>query len=455
MTVLTALLSCCALLVQGTPTLIASTQDKNAFTGFAFPFLAHGHLVFNGHTSGSSGLYTANLNTANLSDTSGSIREIVSTSEGFTTFSAPSVAKNGVVYLARKTDGSEGIYMDTHTGQRSIVVDSNTKIPGSDINFWFLSSPSLNDASGVSFLGSTAHATNGIFHADAKGSIAALVDDRSSIPNRPTRGFSIISRPQSNEDNIVVFFGSAPPSPRYQTHRRTIGTSHEVPNLMFGTQALAQGPSANHALHLEAGAFGTEWNEPADDLQLKSGDDYPFATPGIYAVEGGKLQALADWTMALPNCDGSKRRKKGETFSAFSDVSISGDYAAFIARGNQGTMGVYRVSVSSGAISCMADNQLPIPGTTSGYFGDFPQAPSVHIDGSVSFMALASGTHTGMYYASASGTIKATVTTDSVFEGGFSPIYMGAAGNAYDGERVAFYAVTDNSMDGVYYAETA
>jgi hypothetical protein len=451
------LLLTAAVQASSAPTLIASTQDKNGFTGFAFPYLANGHIVFNGHAPGLSGLYTANL-----SDPTASIRTIVSTDEGFTTFSAPFVAKEGTVYLARSVDGSEGIFLDTHSGKRSTVVDTSTRIPGSDLHFWYLAVPSMNDQNEVVFLGSTAHATTGIFKADTRANIVALADDRTSIPNRPNAGFAIFSGPQVNEDGTVVFFGSAPASPRYQIRRHTIGTSYQDPTLLFGSQATGQAPSANHALHLEPGAYGNEWNEPvsADELaaKMKSGDDYRFATPGIYAADskgltngGASVKAIADWTTQVPSCEGSKRSKNGELFAAFSDASISGDFVAFVARGDQGSYGVFRANLATGTLTCMADTGRLIPGTSS-YFGDFPQRPSVHRDGSVYFRGLASGTKSGMYFVTAQGSLKAIVTMDSQFEGGSAPVYMGAAGNAYDGNRLAFYAVTDNSMDGVYYA---
>ena len=93
-----------------------------------------------------------------------------------------------------------------------------------------------------------------------------------------------------------------------------------------------------------------------------------------------------------------RRRKKAEQFSAFSDATISGDYVAFVGRGEAGTLGVYRAQLKTGEMLCVADNRLPIPGSAgAGFFGDFPQPPSVHRDGSMSFRALASGEESGIY----------------------------------------------------------
>jgi hypothetical protein len=52
-----------------------------------------------------------------------------------------------------------------------------------------------------------------------------------------------------------------------------------------------------------------------------------------------------------------------------------------------------------------------------------------------------------------SSKVSPVVTLGSKISGN-GPVYVGAGGNAYDGEArmVAFYAVTDAAVDGVYVA---
>jgi hypothetical protein len=57
--------------------------------------------------------------------------------------------------------------------------------------------------------------------------------------------------------------------------------------------------------------------------------------------------------------------------------------------------GIYKRKLPTGSIECVVDNMSPIPG--GGYFGDFPQMPSVHTDGSMTFRAMATSDQSGMY----------------------------------------------------------
>ena len=56
-----------------------------------------------------------------------------------------------------------------------------------------------------------------------------------------------------------------------------------------------------------------------------------------------------------------------------------------------------------------------------------------------------------MYTVSPARALSPIITLRNKLAGN-GPIYLGAGGNAYDGDarQVAFYAVTDNAVDGIY-----
>lgn len=136
----------------------------------------------------------------------------------------------------------------------------------------------------------------------------------------------------------------------------------------------------------------------------------------------------------------------GETFSDFSSAEIGEDMVVFVATTSAGTMGVYAYTMSSRSLGLIANTNTPVPGGT-GNFSDFPQTPSVH-ETSVAFYASAGGSASGVYLRTPSGTQVEAVVTQASQINGEAITYIGFGGNAFDGETVAFYAVT--STNGIY-----
>jgi len=136
----------------------------------------------------------------------------------------------------------------------------------------------------------------------------------------------------------------------------------------------------------------------------------------------------------------------GETFEDFSAAEMGQDLVVFVASTSAGTMGIYAYTMSTRTLGLIAKTNTPVPGG-SGTFTDFPQTPSVH-ETSVAFYASAGGSSTGIYVRTPTGTQVEAVVTQASEINGEAISYIGFGGNSFDGETVAFYAVT--STNGIY-----
>lgn len=142
-----------------------------------------------------------------------------------------------------------------------------------------------------------------------------------------------------------------------------------------------------------------------------------------------------------------------ERFQELGVPSFDGGTVAFRADGASGAKGVY-ASTASG-LSKVADLDTPVPGA-SGNFTFFPPPSiagrvSVDSDGSVAFIASHSGGR-GVY-TNATGVL--TPLVDDTFPVPGNP--GGQYGNffriSYDGGRIAFTAVSDGFLQGLYFAD--
>lgn len=84
--------------LSGSPSTVVATTETG-FDGFAFPFMSGNKVVFVGKKAGSSGLYMYSTITQEL-------KEVASSTEGFTYISSPFVSKAGVLFIG--TDDKVG-----------------------------------------------------------------------------------------------------------------------------------------------------------------------------------------------------------------------------------------------------------------------------------------------------------------------------------------------------------
>jgi len=193
-------------------------------------------------------------------------------------------------------------------------------------------------------------------------------------------------------------------------------------------------------------------NEPMGQPQIdrvaprEDGDPERIQAP---VLSGYVVEKIADTSTPLPAGTGA--------FAAFGVPSIDGGTVAFRADGDMGQKGVY--ALVGNTLTKVADLDTPIPGG-AGNFTYFENVAldgqvSVSSDGSVAFIGQsdAGGSHRMGIYTNKTGPLS--ILVDNTFPVPRNP--AGTFGNFFmmssDGGQVAFTAVSDGFLQGLYLAD--
>jgi hypothetical protein len=184
---------------------------------------------------------------------------------------------------------------------------------------------------------------------------------------------------------------------------------------------------------------------------------YDRPVPGIFLhfLLEQKLMVVADSVMNVPDS-----KFENEKFTAFSDVSFDGETVAFIGQGSQGTLGVYAYNIISGVLERVVDNTCTVPGQDTLYFGSFPLPPSVGSAG-IAVIGVDRNSNSGIYLYSR------TISENNLakYGNGFpiinqtlefldhTAIYLGMGISGFQGDSLAYYAVTNSYKSGIFTAE--
>lgn len=364
--------------------------------------------------------YSSNDNTQTLAENSGRrTTTLVSTASTvvpgsntkFTGFSDTATAQGGTVFYGEgSTDATRGIFVSSPSSNLQTVTTLKS--------FTTVDYPAIDKSGAVVFTG-TQRSSKGLWYTPQPTQAPVLIVSAEQLmPGAPgTAGgrFTCIES-TAISGQAVAFFGSTCDGSSSDGRDR---------DRMFGTVR-----SADHCLKNLGSA------NLADGIFLARLSSSPGGKPQVEVVASTIGTPVPGATQA------------GETFEDFSSAEVGEDLVVFVASTSAGTMGVYAYTMSTRALGLVANTNTPVSGGNDTFTG-FPQTPSVH-ETSVAFYASAGGSASGIYLRTPSGTQVEAVVTQASKINGEAISFIGFGGNAFDGETVAFYAVT--STNGIYTA---
>lgn len=323
--------------------------------------------------------------------------------------------------------GADGIFVRLSDGNIITVVTTLMTSPsGSAYNF--LAQPGVEVSEDgrsllVSFAARAGTVWRGIMLAevpvgDEGGSVqfSKVADTSTTIPGTSVM-YKCLSVPKVTAQRHVIFFGS---------HCGSVGASQMVQNQWSNLALYDDQPVTQHPLTSHRGvSVGVS-----------------VLSPGIWRAAEGAITAVASDQTPIP--DGNP----GESFVAFSDPGVGIDgTVAFVALGNNGSYGIYKVRTDGGA-EVVANKHREVPGFPGCNFANFPQVPSIDAAGNTVFLGKCDASVGGVFYEDGDGLGTVLSYNDTI--DGVPLVYVGYGTNAYSANRVALYLLLDNSSNGIW-----
>ena len=309
---------------------LSTIVDKNTpipdgsgtFTSFSFDSIDDGNVTFNGYGTKEQGIYIKR-GEAPLSVVVDSNTPIPGSTENFSSFYGLVRVQNNVAFDAKGASGQGGIYI-LQDGSLHVVADSNTPIPGGTGNFSSFGSLAL-DENNVAFIGSDAGSNQAGIYISRDGSLLKVADSNTPIPggtgNFNRFSFSSLALAENN----VVFSSN---NSDYTIQGIYI---HQDGNL----QVVAD---VNTPIPGGTGNFKSFSSAPLSVLDQKNvvfkAED-ANGQQGIYIRRDGALQVLVDANTTIPGST-----VKFRNFS-FTDPVVDGKNLAFVASVNYAALGIY------------------------------------------------------------------------------------------------------------------
>jgi hypothetical protein len=273
----------------------------NPFGSFGPPSVSGSRVAFTAvDSAGSAGVYTWQGGVFHV--VADATTSIPGSAETFTTFGPPSIVGQRVAFVGTGALRQQGVYEANAQGTLSVVADGNTPIPGGTLNFRSFGLHPSSSGGQVAFVGSRGR-QRGIY-VETGGALDVIADTNQPVPGT-TENFISFGDPSATGGR-VAFAG------RGTTQQGLYIVSGSHLSVVADTSTAIPGGSGTFAFFGDPALSG-------GNLAVL-GEDSSF-TPGIYRTRGRFLELVADTNTLLP--DGS------DVFSSFDDPAFSGDVVAF------------------------------------------------------------------------------------------------------------------------------
>jgi hypothetical protein len=183
---------------------------SGTFDNFAFAAVnAYGIAFFGGQSANpvSSGLYLSRQGSLSLlANAQTAVPGMGGTFNGFGT---PVIAGTSVVFHAKGTNGSDGIYMASGSSL-SVIADQTTPVPGGSGTFqsFFMNDPSIDERGNVAFLAGYETNKFGIF-ARVNGSLRRILTSDDTLNGKPVMNLGISTNQLSQ--GLLAFYALTSP----------------------------------------------------------------------------------------------------------------------------------------------------------------------------------------------------------------------------------------------------
>ncbi len=286
-------------------------NGSGTFTNFSLDSIDNGNILFRGSGTNLQGIYIKRGETP-LSVVVDSNTPIPGGTENFSSFYGLAQGQNNVAFGGKGASGQGGIYI-LQDGSLQVVADRNTPIPGGTGNFDRFGSLAL-DENNVAFSGYGAGSDQRGIYISRNGSLQVVVDRNTAIPGG-TGNFDNFGSWALAENNVVF-------------------NSNDSNNSVQGIYILQDGSlqvvaDRNTPIPGGTGNFKSFSSAPPSVLGKKNvvfkAED-ANGQQGIYIRRHGALQVLVDANTTIPGST-----IKFRNFS-FSDPVVDGKNVAFVAR---------------------------------------------------------------------------------------------------------------------------
>ncbi len=321
------------------------------FTYFNSVLIDGDNVIFNGSS------YTSTLSEQGIYKSSGGILSTIADkntpipdgSGTFTSFSLDSIDDGNVLFRGSGTN-LQGIYIKRGETPLSVVVDSNTPIPGGTSNFSSSSfSKGVQDQNNVAFqaittfTGVNSNNPQAGIYINRDSSLLLVADRNTPIPGG-TGNFDRFGSLALAENN-VAFSAYGAGSDQRGIYISRSGSLQVVANL----NTPIPGGTGNFD------SFGSL--ALAENNVLFNSYDSSYSVQGIYILQDGSLQVVADRNTPIPGGTGN--------FKSFSNAPpsvLDQKNVVFQAEGENGQQGIY--IRRDGALQVLVDTNTTIPGST-------------------------------------------------------------------------------------------
>jgi hypothetical protein len=211
---------------NGEATAVADLNDfapggSGRFIGFGAPSYRHGTLVFEAtfaHAGTQFGIYR--------SIDGGPVTKVLDTTDGIFTSDGlgirpfPTGSGDNVVFWSGKVTGGNGIYLSSPSGI-SVVADTNTRVPGTTVNFYTFEDELGLDGTNVAFVGRTDGTLSGITLCTTLGGglsrvlgVGDALDGKTvagiSTSNESISGSAIVFEARFTDSSSGIFIATVP-----------------------------------------------------------------------------------------------------------------------------------------------------------------------------------------------------------------------------------------------------
>lgn len=324
----------------------------------------------------------------------------------------------------------EGIYISTG-GSLDVVADANTSIPGGTGRFQFFSNPSLDNGS-VAFTSNTLPQVG--VYTSSGGAINVVANTNTSIPSG-TGNFTGFGNPSLNNGDVAFTAGLVSGSSLVAAGVYTnIGGTL---NVVADTNTPVPGGTGN--------LFATFRTPSLDNGNvafqgLENISPGIFGSLGIYTDIGGSLNVVADKNTPVPDGVGN--------FTQFEQLSLDDENVAFFGIDSSGLSGIY--TSLGGTLDVVANTNTSVPGGT-GNFSNFDEFSTSFDNGNVAFIGFDSSSQAGIY-TEVGGVLREVIATGELLDGkSISSLNLGSEG--LNGNQIAFQVIFDDGSQGIYVAK--
>ena len=293
-----------------------------SFSRFDELYLSNGKIVFQGYIGKEKvALYTTLHNMLEtVVDQSVQVPEEKSY---FRSFSQPILFDQTIIFLAKGTGGTTGIYR-FEKGKISVVVNQDTVIPNTkDQRFTDFMNPGIMSDGKIGFIGMGVNSA-GIYSVDEKGNIKMLVDNQTNIPKGKGNfiNFSHLafSKVKDNSDDFI-FWATG------QGRERGLYLSHKGKPQMIANQ--------NTPIPGGSGFFvrANQLRFDAKNNNISFVGEGVIGQQGVYFYDGKNILKVADQKTVIPD--------ELDQFTSFGDIDLEDGKVIFCATGHKGFDGVY------------------------------------------------------------------------------------------------------------------